>query len=227
MARTQTLAQRLGKLSVFRNLPVEQLKNLATSAGRVAVQPRQVIYEQGDDANSSFIILRGGVQFSVSMGRRHATADLRFDDDIFGLEALQTKAKRPETAKAVSVGELLEIESSTLKRLFLDNPRCQLDLVNYLVSSLHEKTAHAVRNGHQDAEQRIAAFLIEQQSDRPPSNGSRETSLSQAELADYLALTPETFCRKVNKFRQLGWIGGRGNEYVIKRREALKELLDR
>jgi len=227
MARTQTLAQRLGKTSVFRNLPADQLKHLVASSGRIAVQPRQVIYEQGQDAGSSYVVLQGGVQFSVSIGRRHATAGLCFDHEVFGLEALQPRSRRAETAKAVSAGELLEIDNAVFKRLLLDNPRCQLDLLNHVVASLHEKTAHAVRNGHQDAEQRIAAYLIEQSGDRPPENGSRDASLSQAELADYLALTPETFCRKVNKFRQLGWIGGRGNEYIIKREEALKELLNR
>lgn len=56
------------------------------------------------------------------------------------------------------------------------------------------------------------------------AGGAVHAGLSQAELADYLALTPETFCRKVSKFRQLGWISGNGNNYVVRRPEALRDV---
>lgn len=227
MARTRTLAQRLGKVPVFRSLSIDQLKSLVASAHRVNIRPRQALYEQGEAASACYVILRGAVQFGVSMGRRTAVVGLAFDHDIFGLESLRRRGRRFESATAASAGELLEIDNAALKKSLIENPRCQFDLLNYLVVKLHEKTGHAARNSHQDAETRIAAYLISQANARPPCSGTRDAALSQAELADYLALTPETFCRKVNKFRHLGWIGGSGNEYVIKRRDALQDLLDR
>jgi CRP-like cAMP-binding protein len=82
------------------------------------------------------------------------------------------------------------------------------------------------RPGHYDAEQRLASYLIENCGDRSLSGCRQGVVVSQADLADYLALTPETLCRKVSKFRKLGWIGGRGNDYVIKKPAALQQLLE-
>lgn len=100
-------------------------------------------------------------------------------------------------------------------------------MLDYVVAKLHEKAEQAVRNSHQDAERRIAAYLIDQTAHRVPRDAETWAALSQAELADYLALTPETFCRKINKFRRLGWISGNGNEYVVTKPDALRDLLGR
>jgi len=225
MARNQTLAQRLGKVSVFRRLSMDQLNTLSAAGRGIDLAPREALYQQGEGASSCFVVLKGAVQFRVTLGYCAATAGLAFENDIFGLEALRGRGKRQDSAIGAGPVKLLEIGNSALKSVLMENPRCELDLLNYLVAKLHEKTEYAVRNSHQDAERRIAAYLIDRSGARPPRNGSPDVTLSQAELADYLALTPETFCRKVNKFRQLGWISGSGNEYVITQPDALRDLI--
>lgn len=226
MARAQTLIQRLREIPLFRGLAVDQLKTLARSFNRRDVRQRETVYEQGEPAGACFLVLEGTLQFSVRLGRQKVISGLGFADDVVGVEALQIGARRPETATAGSPTQLLEIDAGVLRRFLIDHPDFQFDLLSEVISKLHEKSAHAVQTGHYDAEQKIAAYLINHrngQSLRKEEPGA----LSQAELADYLALTPETFCRKVSKFRQLGWIGGRGNEYTVKEQAELRRLLER
>lgn len=226
MARTQILTQRLRDVPLFRTLAADPLAKLAGSAKYRSLRPRETLYEQGDSAAACFVLLTGTMQFSVRLGRQRVIAGLAFANDLFGLESLRSQGTRPETAVAGSRTDLLQLEASGLRRFLLEHPRFQLEVLNHVVSKLHEKAIHAVQTGHYDAEQKIAAYLI----NRDNGSGRRERdakSLSQAELADYLSLTPETFCRKLSKFRQLGWIGGRGNEYTVKRQDALQRLLDR
>jgi len=226
MTRTQTAVQRLRDVPLFRSLSADRLKDLLEGAGQRELRPREILYEQDDSASSCFVVLSGTMQFSVRLGQQRAIASLAFTDDVFGLEALRSRPVQLETAAAVCATQLLVIDASALERFLLDHPQFQLDLLDYVISKVHERTTHAVRTGHYDAEQKIAAYLISH-SDEVSRQGQGADALSQAELADYLALTPETFCRKVSKFRQLGWIAGRGNEYTVKRQDALRRLLDR
>lgn len=225
MIRAQSIAQQVRRIPVIKSLTSEQLKSLEGSSHRQELRSGDVLYRQGQPATSCFILLRGSIRFTVRLRRRNTIAGLAYTNDLFGLESLKSRRKRPETATAVGATAVLEVDSNLLKQFLRDNPDFQLAVLDYIVEKLNEKTAHAVQTGHYDAEQRIAAYLIDHAGETPPGQSANST-LSQADLADYLALTPETFCRKVSKFRRLGWIEGSGNEYIVKQRDALRELLD-
>lgn len=220
------MLQRLRNIPFFDALSADQLAKLAEAAAVRALRPREILYEQDDPAHSCFAILSGTLRFSVRLGRQQATSGLASTHDVFGLESLQLQARRLDTAIAGASSEVAEIDSARLRELMLENPRFQFVLLNYVVLKLQEKSSHAVQTGHYDAEQRLASYLIEHCGDRPLRDCRQGMVVSQADLADYLALTPETLCRKVGKFRKLGWIGGHGNDYVIKKPAALQSLLD-
>lgn len=220
------MLQRLRNLTIFDALTADQLAKLAESAAVRAIRARETLYEQNDPARSCFAILSGTLRFSVRLGRRQATSGLASVHEIFGLESIQRQGRRPDTAIAGGPSEVVEIDSAGLKELMLENPRFQFALLNYVVVKLQEQSSHAVQTGHYDAEQRLASYLIDRCGDYPLRGCRQGLVVSQADLADYLALTPETLCRKVSKFRKLGWIGGRGNDYVIKKPAALQQLLD-
>ncbi|MDZ7840552.1 MAG: Crp/Fnr family transcriptional regulator [Gammaproteobacteria bacterium] len=218
--------QRLGSIPLFDSLAADQLEKLTRAAARRSIRAREVLYEQGDRAPSCFAVLDGTMRFSVLLGKQKATSGLASANDLFGLEALQSGGTRQETAIAGGPAELLEIGGDFLRGFLLENPRFQFQLLSYVIGKYHDKSTHAVQTGHYDAEQRLASYLIENCGDRPLRGCRQGLVVSQADLADYLALTPETLCRKVSKFRKLGWIGGRGNDYVIMKPAALQQLLD-
>lgn len=226
MVRKETLLERLRNIPLFDALSASQLEKLAGAAGSRTIRSREILYEQGDPAQSCFVVLVGTLRFTITLRKRNATSGLATTNDIFGLECLQRGSMRLETAIAGGQAELLEMESGFFRGFVLENPRFQLQLLNDVVYRYHEKSSHAVHTGHYDAEQKLAAYLIENCGNTPARGCRQHAAISQADLADYLSLTPETLCRKVGKFRKLGWIGGRGNEYIIKRPAALRDLLE-
>jgi CRP/FNR family transcriptional regulator len=225
MAREQTLVHRLRDVPLFRSLASDQVAALAAATLRHC-QAHETVYEQEQAASTCFVVLAGTVQFTVMLGRQRAITGVAAADEPFGLEALGKRAARHETATATRASELLEIDRKPLEDLLLDNPRFQLDLLETVIAQLQEKSVHAVRVGHYNAEQRIAAYLMDHCADRASSSDPIKAP-SQADLASYLGLTPETFCRKVGKFRRLGWIEGTGNDCVIKQHDSLQRLLGR
>lgn len=222
---TDTLLKRIRTIAIFETLSAGQLRRLASGAAPRRMRSRETLYEQDDPAGACFAVLAGTLRFSVRLGKQTATSGLAFANDIFGLESLRRDGRRPETAVAGGPSEVLEIGGDFFRQFVLDNPGFHFHLLNYVIAKHHEKSCHAVHTGHYDAEQRLAAYLIDNCEDRPLQGCRNNAALSQADLADYLALTPETLCRKVSKFRKLGWIGGRGSDYVIKKPSALQSLL--
>lgn len=219
-------------LELFRGIPLfdalsaGQLDELTGAAVRRAVRPREVLYEQDEPAESCFLMLSGTLRFNIRLGKQKATSGVVSGNDLFGLESLQSDASRQETAIGGESADLLEIRGDFFRKFLVENPRFQFRLINYVVAKYYEKSSQAVRTSHYDAEQRLAAYLMDGCQGRPPRGCRRHVVMSQADLADYLALTPETLCRKMSKFRKLGWIDGRGSEYVIKKPTALQQLLD-
>ncbi|MGA8262702.1 MAG: Crp/Fnr family transcriptional regulator [Arenicellales bacterium] len=226
MVRTQTLIQRLRDVPLFGGLAADPVGRLAESMAYRRLHARQTLYQQDDPAHACYVVLTGTMQLSVKLGPQRVIAGLAYPNDLLGLESLRSGSTRPETAVAGSRVELLEIDADRMRGFLLEHPRLQLQLLNHVISKLREEVTHAVQTGHYDAEQKIAAYLISRENGSASKAGETK-SLSQAELADYLSLTPETFCRKVSKFRQLGWIDGRGNDYTVREHEALQRLLER
>lgn len=226
-ARREKMLARLQDIPLFKALSPAQLEKLAGAGRHRAVRAREVLYQQDEPASSCFVVLGGAMRFSVALGIRQATSALAFTNDLFGLESLQARATRRETAVAGGPVDLLEFEAGFLRGFLVENPCFQLRLLNYLVARYQEALSRLVRSGHYDAEQRLAAYLIDHCAGLPRRECRQNAVMSQAELADYLALSPETLCRKVSKFRKLGWVGGRGNEYIVRQPAALQHLLDR
>jgi CRP/FNR family transcriptional regulator len=221
-----TVIEGLRELPLFEELPEGQLENLGREAVRRSLRPREVLYEQGAEASSCFLVLDGTVRMSVQLGRQAATSGLAYANDIVGLEALLNRAPRQETAVAGTHVDLLEVRGRWLASFLVDNPAFLFELLRHVIAGLYDASSHAVQTGHYDAEQRIAAYLVDHCVVRRGEAREAPAAISQADLADYLALTPETLCRKVSKFRKLGWIGGRGNEFVVKQPGALQDLLE-
>lgn len=219
------MLDQLRKIPICNALPAGQLRRLADQAVPRAMRSRETLYEQDEPAVSCFAVLAGTLRFSVRLGKQTATSGLMTVNDVFGLESLQRDGRRQETAIAGGPAEVLELGGEFFREFLLENPRFQFQLLNYVIAKYQETSCHAVHTGHYDAERRLAAYLIDNCHGRELRGRRNSATLSQADLADYLALTPETLCRKVSKFRKLGWIGGRGSEYVIKKPAALQNLL--
>lgn len=220
------MLERFRGIPLFDALSADQLDELTGAAARRTIRPREILYEQDEPAMSCFLVLSGTLRFNIRLGKQKATSDVACGNDLFGLEALQSDASRQESAIGGESADLLEIRGDFFRKFVLENPRFQHQLLNYVIDKYYEKTSQAVRTSHYDAEQRLAAYLMDGCKGRPQRGCRRHVVMSQADLADYLALTPETLCRKMSKFRKLGWIDGRGNEYVIKKPTALQQLLD-
>lgn len=174
----------------------------------MAVEKKQGIFTQGDEANAVFYIQSGKVKLTVvSKTGREATIGMLSEGNFFGEGALAGQSQRMGSATAITDCELLRIEKkammnalhreATFSDLFVAyllarNVRYEEDLVDQLFNSSEKRLARVLLL--------LAHFGKE---------GVPETvvpKISQESLAEMVGTTRSRVSFFMNRFRKLGFI---------------------
>jgi CRP/FNR family transcriptional regulator, cyclic AMP receptor protein len=170
--------------------------------------PKQVIFSQGDSADSIFYIHKGKVKLTVVSNRgKEAVIALLGAGDFFGEGCLAGQVKRMSTATAMTAVSFTRLEKSAAIRVLRDEPvftdvflqhllirsiRIEEDLVDQLFNSSEKRLARVLLL--------LAHFGKE---------GVPETvvpKISQETLADMVGTTRSRVSFFMNRFRKLGFI---------------------
>jgi CRP-like cAMP-binding protein len=174
----------------------------------VAVPKKQVIFAQGDAADSIFYIQEGRVQLTVvSQTGKEATVGIVSEKNFFGEGSLAGQVLRMGSATAIADCELLRVEKKAMmdalhrEHTFSDmfvayllqrNIRYEEDLVDQLFNSSEKRLARVLLI--------LAHFGKE---------GVPETvvpKISQETLAEMVGTTRSRVSFFMNRFRKLGFI---------------------
>jgi CRP-like cAMP-binding protein len=108
----------------------------------VYFQPGEVIFDDGDEAESMFVVLEGEAQVEVG-GRFHRLRR----GDFFGEMALLAPGRRMAAVRAVEPVRAVRVPADAFRSALLDNPSLAVSMLRTLVLRLRE------------VEQRIDAWM--------------------------------------------------------------------
>jgi CRP/FNR family cyclic AMP-dependent transcriptional regulator len=185
------------------------LDYLISAANKVVFVPKaQIIFRQGNAADSVFYIEEGKVRLTVvSKAGREAIVALLGVGDFFGEACLGADDLRVESATAMTFCELLRIEKQAmatalqrghkLSDLFIPallarSSRYERDLVDQLFNSSEKRLA------------RILLLLAQFRTDETPETVIHK--ISQGTLAEMVGTTRSRINFFMNKFRTSGFI---------------------
>lgn len=104
----------LRQLSLFQGLSEAQLAGIAESVPTLALSKDELIYEQGSQADSFYIILSGRVQLTRISRQGEESLGILDEGDYFGQEALEAELLRQTHATALTDVILLVFDSAFL-----------------------------------------------------------------------------------------------------------------
>ena len=176
-------------------------------------QAHDIVFAQGDRADSVYFIQRGKVKLSVTSERgKEAVVAVLGENDFFGEGSLIAQSLRLATATALAQCSLDRIEKSKMLSALHDEPafsdrftahlltrnsRAEADLVDQLLNSSEKRLARALLL--------LANFGKE---GRPePILGK----ISQETLAEMVGTTRPRISFFMNRFRKLGFIDYNGH----------------
>ncbi|TGK08804.1 cyclic nucleotide-binding protein [Leptospira fluminis] len=104
---------------------------------KIVVQSGQIIFREGDNNNSMYIVLSGMVEVFFTHKNTATRLALMKKGDFFGEMALFRAKPRSATARAVMNTELASIESKQqLEKYLLSNPEFAAKMVRILADRL-------------------------------------------------------------------------------------------
>ncbi|HWQ04425.1 MAG TPA: cyclic nucleotide-binding domain-containing protein [Longilinea sp.] len=112
----------LSQMSLFRDLSEEQLAEIAESIPTLVLSRDGVIYEQGSEADSFYIILSGRVKIQILSRQAERTLGMLDEGDYFGQEALEQGQLRKTSASAVTDIVLLVLSADFINGLIGQHP---------------------------------------------------------------------------------------------------------
>jgi CRP-like cAMP-binding protein len=192
---------------------------LATvTAGRTMSEYRteEVIFSQGDAADSVFYIVRGKIKIVVTSKQgKEAVVALLGGADFFGEGCLIAQPLRLATAASMTETMLIRIEKAEMIRalqadaafaeaftahLLSRNSRLEADLVDHLFNSSEKRLARTLL---------LLANFGKEGKPEPIA-----TKISQETLAEMVGTTRPRVSFFMNKFRRLGFIDYNGERKV-------------
>jgi CRP-like cAMP-binding protein len=176
----------------------------------------QVVFAQGDAADSVFFIEEGKVKVTViSEQGKEAVIAVLGTGQFFGEGCLGGQPRRMATATSMTECEIMQLEKAAVIRVLHDEPTFSELFVSHLLARNIRVEADLVDQLFNSSEKRLARALL------LLANFGKEgrpepiiAKISQETLADMIGTTRSRVSFFMNKFRQLGFIEYNGNLVV-------------
>jgi CRP-like cAMP-binding protein len=179
-------------------------------------QENQVVYAQGDPADSVFYIHRGKVKVTVvSRLGKEAVVAIRGPDEFCGEGAMTGTPRRLATTTTMSTCEIIRLETQTIVRLLRENQEFADYFLNHLLTRTARVEADLVDQLFNSSEMRLARALLllaNYGNDFGPE--PIPVKVSQETLAALIGTTRSRVNVFMNKFRKLGLVKYNGKVEV-------------
>jgi CRP/FNR family transcriptional regulator, cyclic AMP receptor protein len=178
----------------------------------------QIVYAQGDRADSVFYIQRGKIKVTViSKLGKEAIVAIRGPDEFCGEGAMTGTPLRLATATTMSTCQILRLETGTIVRLLRENQEFADYFLHHLLTRTARVEADLVDQLFNSSEMRLArALLLLANYGNDLGQEPIPVKVNQETLAALIGTTRSRVSVFMNKFRKLGLIKYNGKLEVQK-----------
>jgi CRP/FNR family transcriptional regulator len=227
MPRTE--AQREPLQAAQAPLDIEALKALMPLTRRKLV-PGQHLYRAGQPFVALYLVHAGFLKTcAVSEDGREQITGFHLRGELLGVDSIGTSTHACD-AIALDHCEVWELPYPPVLTACLRIPELQARLASALAGEIRRDRNWMLALGTLDAEQRVAAFLLDLAS-RYEALGFSPTCFvlrtTRAEMGSFLALKHETVTRALSHLDELGYISVLRREVRIENPDALRRMTGR
>jgi len=174
--------------------------------------PSQVIFSQGDQAESVFYIETGKVKLTViSEQGKEAVVAILGKGEFCGEGCLASQPRRIASATAVTDCEIMQIDKAAIIRVLHDEPTFSELFISHLLARTIRVEADLIDQLFNSSEKRLArALLLLANFGKEGKPEPVLAKISQETLAEMIGTTRSRVSFFMNKFRQLGFIDYKG-----------------
>jgi CRP/FNR family transcriptional regulator, cyclic AMP receptor protein len=200
------------------SLDVMEFLKGATGMAVATYRENQIVYVQGDPADSVFYIYNGKVKVTViSEHGREAVVAVRGPDEFCGEGALTGKPLRLANVTTISTCEIIRIEKKAMVRLLHEESEFGDYFLAHLLTRTARVEADLVDQLFNSSEMRLArALLLLANYGNDVGLEPIPVRVTQQTLAEMIGTTRSRVSLFMNKFRKLGLVKYNGKLEVQK-----------
>ena len=198
----------LHKISLFKNLSNEELKELGAYLAAASYKKKETIFSEGEPPDWFYIVSSGKVKITkISHEGKEIILEVISPSDIFGGVAVLKNFPYPANAVAMEDTEVIKISRKNLMRLVDRFPNLMYCIALQLGDRMKSSYDSLKNIALERVEARIAALLL-----KLAGKVGMETKdgllidmrLTKQDVADMVGTTVETSIRTFSKFKKKG-----------------------
>ena len=230
----QSIAELLGRVSIFSDLSPGELSRIAQVAVPRRFSPDSVIIREGDPGDTCYLMRSGRARVTREhAGGRTITLTNVGPGEIFGELAMFGGEVRSATVEAIEDVELVAILADDLKRVLKDHPETAVKLLGALAQKLRDANERLSRQSFQKVSSRVAGVLmrlIESESgtrviESPDNEVEIVVHATQAELAQLAGASREATSRFLATLQRAGVLNSRRGRVLVHDPQALRRYI--
>lgn len=211
----------LASSEFFADAPSSVIAAIAANAQELPLIRGDVLFKQGDSADSMFLVISGRIAILIDSpyDHRETVVALMEDGEMFGEMAMLDGEMRSTMARALEPSTVLAVPYEPVLDAYRDDPSLLWGVVRVLARRLRRTDADLADGVFLDVTGRTAKRLLEF------SEGRNEFVLpiTQEELAGRVGASRERVNKAIGSFIRLGWLEQRERSYTILNRKALSD----
>jgi CRP-like cAMP-binding protein len=199
---------RLNSLSFFANLPDETLAAIKEVASTHILQPGEILYQQGDAADSFYVVLEGGVRLVEQTDTaKEVGLKIYGKGDLFGVLAIRGPYPHPSRVEALLDTTVIGIRGEDARKLILRHSELGLNIIDAMIVHVHHAHERIRELASEPVNRRLARALLKL-CDKFGVDGPDcihiDMPVTQYDLALFVNTTVETVNRTLQQWSKEG-----------------------
>jgi CRP/FNR family transcriptional regulator len=228
MASADETARLLERTPLFAGLSPGELEELTKVAVPRSYEAGQVVFREGDEGDTCFVIRSGAVKIAREHGGRTiALAELRAGD-TFGELSMFGGEVRSATAQALEATTAVALLAGDIRRLLAGNPEIALKMLETMANRVRATNQRLANQSFQTVAGRVAGVLL-QLVDARRSEGAGERDVlvetTQADIAQLAGASRESASRFLATLEREGLVTTQRGKVIVHDPGALQNYI--
>jgi CRP/FNR family transcriptional regulator, dissimilatory nitrate respiration regulator len=214
----------LDNVPLFKGLPIEQLKALASIGISKTVERGERVFTEGEDTLGFYVVVRGRVKiFKVSPDGKEQVLHIVGFPEPFGEVPVFAGGTFPANAQVIEDTSLVYFPRNTFIDLIKKDPLLAMNMLSLLSRRLMQFTGLVEGLALKEVPSRLASYLIYLSKHSSHSN-IIELDISKTLLSNVLGTIPETVSRILSKMISEGLISVKGRRITLIDKQRIEEI---
>ena len=171
---------------------------------------KEVVFSQGDSADSVFYIESGTVKLTAVSTRKKAIIAILRRGSFFGEGSLAGQSQRICTARSIGQSNVIRLEKDSTARTLKRDPQFATLFVGYLLSRVVRIEEDLIDQFFNFSERRLARVLLLFGEITKESKSDSPLKVSQSTLAEMVGTTRPRVSKFMNDFKKKGLVSYNG-----------------